>query len=201
MTVTNGATDAFAAQKELVERLNESGWDLIVGDAFVRGMRDIGYKSTSYAMAELIDNSIQAGATWVDVVFGFNSGSLKPARIAVIDNGWGMVAPMVRASLVWGAGTRYADRTGYGKYGYGLPSASVSQCFRVEVYSKVPNESWAKSYLDVDEISQGKWTDMHRINTPKEIIEEPPAFVIDHLKEPGSLAARQRHRDRLGEAR
>jgi hypothetical protein len=185
MTVTNGATDAFAAQKELVDRLNESGWDLIVGDAFVRGMRDIGYKSTSYAMAELIDNSIQAGATWVDVVFGFNSGSLKPARIAVIDNGWGMVAPMVRASLVWGAGTRYADRTGYGKYGYGLPSASVSQCFRVEVYSKVPNESWAKSYLDVEEISQGKWTDMHRINTPKEIIEEPPAFVIDHLKEQG----------------
>lgn len=185
MTEISGATDAFAAQKELVERLNESGWDLIVGDAFVRGMRDIGYKSTSYAMAELIDNSIQAGATWVDVVFGFNSGSLKPARIAVIDNGWGMVAPMVRAALVWGAGTRYADRTGYGKYGYGLPSASVSQCFRVEVYSKVPNESWAKSYLDVEEISQGKWTDMHRINTPKEIIEEPPGFVVDNLKEQG----------------
>ena len=75
--------------------------------------------------------------------------------------------------------------TGYGKYGYGLPSASVSQCFRVEVYSKVPDESWAKSYLDVEEISQGKWTDMHRINTPKEIIEEPPGFVIDHLKEQG----------------
>ena len=26
---------------------------------------------------------------------------------------------------------------------------------------------------------------MHRINTPKEIIEEPPGFVIDHLKEQG----------------
>ncbi len=50
------------AQQELVKQLDETGWDLIVGDAFVRGMRDIGYKSTSYAMAELIDNSIQAGA-------------------------------------------------------------------------------------------------------------------------------------------
>lgn len=54
--------DPFAAQKKLVDSLNESGWDLIVGDAFVRGMRDIGYKSTSYALAELIDNSVQAGS-------------------------------------------------------------------------------------------------------------------------------------------
>ena len=176
MTATNGATDAFAAQKELVERLNESGWDLIVGDAFVRGMRDIGYKSTSYAMAELIDNSIQAGATWIDVIFGFNSGSLKPARIAVIDNGWGMVAPMVRASLVWGAGTRLRQTArASASTATACRRASVSQCLRVEVYSKVPDESWAKSYLDVEEISQGKWTDKHRINTPKEIIEEPPA--------------------------
>lgn len=185
MTTAIGATDTFVAQKELVDRLNESGWDLIVGDAFVRGMRDIGYKSTSFAMAELIDNSIQAGATWIDVVFGFNKGSVKPAQVAIIDNGWGMLAPMVRASLVWGAGTRYADRTGFGKYGYGLPSASVSQCLRVEVYSKKAGESWAKSYLDVEEISQGKWTDMHRINTPKEVFEEPPAFVVEQLKDRG----------------
>ena len=181
-TATTGVSDTISAQKKLVDRLNDAGWDLIVGDAFVRGTRDIGYKSTSFAMAELIDNSIQAGATWIDVVFGFNQGSLKPAKIAVIDNGWGMIAPMVRASLVWGAGTRYSDRQGFGKYGYGLPSASVSQCLRVEVYSKVDGEPWAKSYLDVEEISQGKWTEMHRINTPKEILQDPPAFVIDHLK-------------------
>jgi hypothetical protein len=185
MSSAIGATDTFAAQRDLVDRLNESGWDLIVGDAFVRGMRDIGYKSTSFAMAELIDNSIQAGATWIDVVFGFNKGSLKPAQIAIVDNGWGMLAPMVRASLVWGAGTRYADRTGFGKYGYGLPSASVSQCFRVEVYSKKEGEPWAKSYLDVEEIGQGKWTDMHRINTPKEVFEEPPTFVTDQLNKRG----------------
>ena len=76
------AKGIFEAQEALVARLDESGWDLIVGDAFVRGMRDIGYKSTSYALAELIDNSVQAAATWLDVVFGFNQGSTKPARIA-----------------------------------------------------------------------------------------------------------------------
>lgn len=173
--------DPFAAQKKLVDSLNQSGWDLIVGDAFVRGMRDIGYKSTSYALAELIDNSVQAGATWLDVIFGFNSGSAKPARIAVIDNGWGMVPEMGRASLVWGAGTRPNDRQGFGKYGYGLPSASVSQCLRVEVFTKIAGGDWTKSYLDVDEISKGMWTHNHRINTPEFTVEEPPAFVQEHL--------------------
>ncbi len=175
--------DPFAAQQRLVDRLNQSGWDLIVGDAFVRGMRDIGYKSTSYALAELIDNSVQAGATWVNVVFGFNPGSAKPARIAVVDNGWGMVPEMGRASLVWGAGTRPDDRKGFGKYGYGLPSASVSQCLRVEVYTKISAGDWTKSYLDVEEISDGQWTHNHRINTPEYTVAEPPAFVRDHLME------------------
>jgi hypothetical protein len=35
-------------------------------------MRDIGYKSTAFALAELIDNSIQATATQIDIVFGFD---------------------------------------------------------------------------------------------------------------------------------
>lgn len=179
---TNTPGDPFAAQKALIESLDKSGWDLIVGDAFVRGMRDIGYKSTSYALAELIDNSVQANATWTDVIFGFNKGGAKPTKIAVIDNGWGMVPAMVRASLVWGAGTRPNDREGFGKYGYGLPSASVSQCLRVEVYSKTADGQWAMSYLDVEEIANGDWTTNHRINTPETVMEEPPEFVIDHLK-------------------
>ena len=49
-------------QRDLIGRLesDDFGWDLMVGDAFVRGMRDIGYKSTAFALAELVDNSIQA---------------------------------------------------------------------------------------------------------------------------------------------
>lgn len=182
MTASATPESNFAAQEALVSRLDETGWDLIVGDAFVRGMRDIGYKSTSYAMAELIDNSIQANATWVEVVFGYDRGA-KPSRLAIIDDGWGMEPRMVRASLVWGAGTRHNNRDGFGKYGYGLPSASVSQCYRVEVYSKTAHGQWTRAYLDVTEISDGKWTNNNRITTPQEEIAEPPVFVIDALKE------------------
>jgi len=145
-------------------------------------MRDIGYKSTAFAMAELIDNAIQAAATKIDVVFGFDGGA-KPTQIAVIDDGHGMEPTMVRASLVWGAGTRAENRSGFGKYGYGLPSASVSQCHRVEVYSKTEEGSWHHAYLDIDEIKDGDWTENGgRIEMPKEKVGDPPAFVIDFLK-------------------
>lgn len=175
-------TDGLQAQRDLVARLDRAGWDLIVGDAFVRGMRDIGYKSTSYALAELIDNSIQASATKVDIVFGFDRGA-KPTKLAIIDDGYGMAPKMVRASLIWGAGTRLDNREGFGKYGYGLPSASVSQCYRVTVFSKTADSEWHSAYLDIDEISRGDWTKKHRIETPTEKPQAPPAFVLDHLNE------------------
>jgi hypothetical protein len=174
------------AQREYIAKLESErfGWDLMIGDAFVRGMRDIGYKSTAFALAELEDNSIQAGATKIDVVFGFDSGA-KPTKIAIIDNGHGMEPKMVRASLVWGAGTRADDREGMGKYGYGLPSASVSQCFRVEVYSKTADGAWHRAYLDIDEIKNGDWTHGNRIEMPMQVPMDPPEFVVEYLREEG----------------
>ena len=71
-------------------------FSLMVADAFVRGIRDIGYKSTATALDELIDNSIQAGATNIHVVFGFEGKSTKPIRVAIIDDGHGMDADMTR---------------------------------------------------------------------------------------------------------
>lgn len=174
------------AQHELIKDLEHAqfGWDIVVGDAFVRGMRDIGYKSTAFALSELFDNSIQAGARHIDVVFGFDGGT-KPTKLAVVDDGHGMIPAMVRASLVWGAGTRHNNREGFGKYGYGLPSASVSQTRRVTVYSKTVTTSWTSAYLDVDEIADGSWTSGNRIEMPAEKDSEPPAFVLESLAKLG----------------
>jgi hypothetical protein len=183
---TTGALEGLAAARRLIERLERDNfsWDIIVGDAFVRGMRDIGYKSTSYAVAELVDNSIQASANQIDIIFGYDGGT-KPVSLAVVDNGYGMERKMVRAALVWGAGTRAENRAGFGKYGYGLPSASVSQCHRVTVYSKTAEGTWHSAYLDIDEISEGSWNNGNRIEMPVERAQEPPPFVIDFLKTEG----------------
>lgn len=177
------APEGLQAQRDFINKLEADrfGWDILVGDAFVRGMRDIGYKAVSFALAELIDNAVQASASHVDVLFGFDGGS-KPAKLAVVDDGYGMEPKMVRASLIWGAGTRADDRSGFGKYGYGLPSASVSQCQRVTVYSKTADGEWCAAYLDINEIKNGDWTKGNRIEMPEERRQDPPSFVVDFLK-------------------
>lgn len=183
MDAVTTASEGLRVQREYIKELEDAkfSWDILVGDAFVRGMRDIGYKSTAFAMAELIDNSIQANAEHIDIVFGFEAGNM-PSHIAIIDDGYGMEPTMVRASLVWGAGTRANNRDGFGKYGYGLPSASVSQCHRVTVYSKTAEGVWNTAYLDIDEIKNQDWTKNGRIEMPSQTLGEPPKFVVDYLK-------------------
>jgi hypothetical protein len=129
-------------QREYVSDLAVKKFDfgLVLAKAFVQGMRDIGYKSNATAVNELIDNSIQAEATKVHVAFGFpKSSNAKPDKLAVIDNGHGMDPIMIRAAVLWGGTHRHDDRTGFGRYGYGLPSASVSFGKKFTVFSKVPD--------------------------------------------------------------
>lgn len=104
----------------------------------VKAMRDSGYKNIAYALAELIDNSIQAGATHVEVLLAeryervVEREKRRIYQIGVMDNGGGMTADVLRMALQFGNGTRLnnRDRTGMGRFGMGLPSASISQCRR-----------------------------------------------------------------------
>ena len=80
-----------------------------VRDAFLRGMRDLGYKSPAWALAEQIDNAFQAGADTVAIRFGFlpsNKTGAKPDHIAVIDNGNGMIPEMMGFAVRWGGTDR-----------------------------------------------------------------------------------------------
>ncbi|MFN8483025.1 MAG: ATP-binding protein [Anaerolineae bacterium] len=173
-------------QRDYVDRLKEEGFgfSLVVAEAFVRGIRDLGYKSTATALDELIDNSVQAEAQNIHVVFGFNGNSdAKPTEIAVIDDGHGMDPEMIRLSVVWGGTHREDDREGYGRYGYGLPSASVSQGRRFTVYSKVEGGEWHEVTLDVDDIGSGKYSDGNRaIVIPPSTPGDPPSWVTRYVE-------------------
>ncbi len=176
------AGDDLEAQRRYVEMLESKGfgYDLAVGDAFVRGMRDIGYKSTSYALSEIADNSAQAGATRFDVLLHGPDGHIK--EVAALDNGHGMESKMLRLSLIWGGGHRTTRDDGLGKYGYGLPSSSVSQCQRVEVFSLVEGGEWHRAYLDINEIRDGEWNEGNRIQMPEAQQVDPPQYVLDHIE-------------------
>ena len=131
----------------------------------ITAMRDSGYRNTAYALAELIDNAVQAQATAVEVLClerRERERQRERARlheIAVLDNGSGMDAATLRMALQFGNGTRRNDRSGIGRFGLGLPNASISQASRVDVWTwrnGTRNALW--TYLDLDEIDAGAIT-------------------------------------------
>lgn len=105
----------------------------IVPDAArtVASLRDIGY-DTPRAIADLVDNSISAGATEVDVTFTFAG---ERSWIRVTDNGAGMDGGTLQEALRYGSAREYAADD-LGKFGFGLKTASTSQCRRVTVASR-----------------------------------------------------------------
>lgn len=173
----------LSAQRQYVEKKRNEGFgfDLVVADAFVRGMRDLGYRSTATAIDELIDNAIQASATKVAIAFGYGASNAKPTGIAVIDNGHGMDPDMTRLSVIWGATHRENDRTGFGRYGYGLPSASVSQGRRFSVYSTTAGEPFHSVTIDVDEIGRGAYGNSGTAVVPEATPTPLPNWVIEEI--------------------
>lgn len=95
--------------------------------------RAIGY-TTPAAVADLIDNSISAGATQIDIEF--QSGD-NP-YISIIDNGAGMSEQSLCLAMKYGSSSPLSERasTDLGRFGLGLKTASLSQCRQLTVLSK-----------------------------------------------------------------
>jgi len=144
----------------------------------IDSFRESGYRDTSMALAELIDNSIQAEANSIRII-AFEQVSVGARRnryvskIAVYDDGCGMEHDVLQSCLAFAQGTRLQDRSGIGRFGVGLPLASISQCIRTSVYSwKDGNEPYM-TYLDVDEIKESNKSEANDIvkkSIPSEII-------------------------------
>ena len=126
---------------------------------FIQATRDSGYKGTASAVSELIDNSLQAGATEVWINLSVDDNEPKhPVMMRIQDNGCGMDAETLRQALRFGGSTRFNDRSGMGRYGMGLPNSSFSQARRVTVDTWTSPDNVVMSYLDLDEIASGEIT-------------------------------------------
>ena len=140
----------------MTESDSQLSFSIIDPKMTVQAMRDSGYKSTTHALAELIDNSIESGATTIEI-FGVSrrdgrTGRFTLKELAVLDNGAGMDELTLRGSLRYGHGTR-RTRQGIGRFGLGLPNSSMSQARRVDVWSWQSGATNAlHTWLSIDDV-------------------------------------------------
>ena len=110
-------------------------------------MRAIGY-SFETALADIIDNSIAAGATTIEIAF---SATPSP-YVSISDNGTGMSADQLFSAMRHGSRDPKAERRSddLGRFGLGLKTASLSQCRRMTVAS-VSNGQVVGAAWDLDD--------------------------------------------------
>jgi len=159
-------------------------------ETVIESLRDNGYNNTAYALAELIDNSLQATANRVEV--GFIEEQLNTRKnytvseISLWDNGVGMDIETLRVAMQFGGGTHRKDTGGMGKFGMGLPNSSISQCKRVDVWSWQAGGEPHHTYLDVDEMKSGALEEVP-MPTAKEIPSKYEKAFFTKKPESGTL--------------
>lgn len=100
----------------------------------IESMRDIGY-SLETALADIVDNSITAGATSIDI---FTMISDSDVKIGIVDNGKGMDEEELLNAMRPGSRNPREGRSeaDLGRFGLGLKTASFSQCRKTTVVSR-----------------------------------------------------------------
>ena len=129
----------------------------------VQAMRDSRYRHPAAAIAELIDNSIDAHARQVELLVQEhrvrvnNSDVWRLDELVILDNGDGMPEDTLAQAIRFGGRVQGHGVRKIGKYGMGLPTASASQCKRLDVWTWQEGIANAyHAYLDIDEVQAGK---------------------------------------------
>ena len=128
----------------------------LYGNRFVEKLQSSGYKSPTYAMAEIIDNSVDAESDNIDIIIveqpgtaGRSSGFISD--VLFIDDGKGMTIKEINGCLRFSEGAGTADSR-IGTFGVGLTNSSIFIGRRVEVYSKdKETDKWNYVFLDLDD--------------------------------------------------
>ena len=122
--------------------------------SLIESMRAIGYTPET-ALADLIDNSISAGATSVNIEY---EGTDEPF-VAVLDDGHGMNAEDITNAMRHGSTNPVEARSAQdlGRFGLGLKTASLSQCRRLTVVTKHEGKVHVRCW-DLDIVrSEKRW--------------------------------------------
>lgn len=126
-----------------------------IAPTLIESTRAIGY-SLEAAVADIVDNSVAAKASKVEISFF----PLHGAYISILDNGEGMDSEELTTAMQYGSQNPLEERNEYdlGRFGLGLKTASLSQCRILTVATKKAGVLQARRW-DIDFVrSTGKWT-------------------------------------------
>jgi hypothetical protein len=144
-------------------------------------LRDIGYDFPT-ALADLVDNSIAAEASRIDIVTEFNG---TDSRVYIADDGRGMTEAELIEAMRFGS-RRIYERGDLGRYGLGLKTASLSHCRRVTVATRhAPRQRRIAAFqLDLDRILRSdQWFIIdpgmtEAVEKAQEWLDEAPGTVV-----------------------
>lgn len=120
--------------------------------AMIESLRAFGYDLRT-AIADLIDNSIFAGAKNIWIYFHWNGAD---SYISITDDGYGMSETELYEAMRPGSKSPLEDRelSDLGRFGLGMKTASFSQCRRLTVTSRKNKQNPAIRRWDLDHVTK-----------------------------------------------
>ena len=124
--------------------------------ALIESLRSFGY-SLEASVADIVDNSITAGARNIHIQFSWHG---EQSTIAIMDDGCGMTEDKLVNAMRPGSRSPLEERdpADLGRFGLGLKTASFSQCRKLSVGSKAAGHEPGIRIWDLDYVNQcGEW--------------------------------------------
>lgn len=144
----------------------------------IESTRGIGY-TLEAAIADIIDNSITASASCVDIFFF----PINDSYIAILDNGYGMDSVQLETAMRYGSQNPNDKRdvNDLGRFGLGLKTASLSQCRTLTVVSK-QNKRIEACRWDIDHVTQTAEWSLLVLETEEELSSVPRIEELNKLQ-------------------
>ena len=125
----------------------------IIGADFLDRFRSSDYKSSVYALAEILDNSVDADAKNIELITITRDKKIK--EIFFVDDGKGMSENILAKCVVFSEGTNSPGTKKTGFFGMGLPNSSLSQCRDFSVICKI-GDTFKQNRIDFKKMKQSQ---------------------------------------------
>lgn len=144
-------------------------------------MRSVRYHSEAYAAGDILDNAIESGASQVHITYRTEGPTVT--EIAFIDDGSGIVREFLPHAVKWGGSSNEGRRNIFGKFGFGMPSASINRGRAFDVFSRTSgNEPFARVTVDLDDLK----TNEGLVPLPAVSDASLPEWVMGYIEDAGT---------------